>query len=59
MPVRMTACGAAGLFIVKLQFQKRSVLNWLVEQSREAEGTIPRSLLRNISKACFGVHTRD
>ena len=59
MPVRMTACGADGLFIVKLQFQKRSVLNWLVEQSREAEGTIPLSLLRNISKACFGVHTRD
>jgi hypothetical protein len=29
------------------------------EQSREAEGMIPSSLLRNVSKTCFGVHTRD
>ena len=31
----------------------------LVELSREAEGTIHRSLLRNVSKVYFGVHTRD
>ncbi|HEX7561284.1 MAG TPA: hypothetical protein VF347_03740 [Candidatus Humimicrobiaceae bacterium] len=31
----------------------------LVELSREAESTIHRSLLRNISKVCFGVHTRE
>jgi hypothetical protein len=31
----------------------------LVELSREAEGIIPSSLLRNVSKACFGGRTRD
>jgi hypothetical protein len=31
----------------------------LVELSREAEGIIPSSLLRNVSKACVGVYTRD
>jgi hypothetical protein len=31
----------------------------LVELSREAEGKLPRSLQRNVSKVCFGVHTRD
>lgn len=35
-------------FIVKLQFRSKAHRNWQVEQSRVAEGAIPRSLLRNM-----------
>jgi hypothetical protein len=34
-------------------------LEALVELSREAESKTHRSLLRNVSKVCFGVHTRE
>ena len=34
-------------------------LEALVELSREAESKTHRSLLRNVSKVCFDVHTRE
>ena len=45
--------------VMRLKLQKRSVLKFVSRIILHKQGIIPRSLLRNVSKACFGVHTRD
>jgi hypothetical protein len=40
--------GKRKMYIVKLQFRSEAKRNWQVEQSRAAEGAMPRSLLRNM-----------
>jgi hypothetical protein len=45
--------------VMKPKFQKQSALKLAGRIIPHKQGTIPRSLLRNVSKAYVGIHTRD
>jgi len=44
---------------MRLKLQKRSAVKFVSRIILHKQGIVPRSLLRNVFKVCFGVHTRD